>query len=229
MVTVDNAVIAKLDKNGKHFEILVDPELAYELKTGKQVSMSKLLAVNEVFKDAKKGMKTGTKDLQVFETNNIEEIARIIITEGDVQLTTSLRNKKIEERKRQIAEIISRNSINPQTNTVHPIERILNAIEEAKISIDPFKPPERQVEAVIKAIKPIIPIVFKTFSIKAKIPAQYVGSLYHFLSEYEKTKEEWLSDGSLFIEIKIPAGIKEQLYSLIMGKTKGKAVIKEGD
>ena len=44
MVTVDEAIIAKFDKDGKHFEILVDSELAYGMKEGKIVSLSKMLA-----------------------------------------------------------------------------------------------------------------------------------------------------------------------------------------
>ena len=45
MVTVEEAIIAKIDKAGKHFEVLVDPNIAYELREGKIVSISKMLAV----------------------------------------------------------------------------------------------------------------------------------------------------------------------------------------
>ena len=227
MVTLDNAVIAKLDKDGKHFEVLVDPELAYELKSGKIVSISKLLAINEIFKDAKKGLKISEHDLKVFKTDDIEEITKEIIENGDVQLTTNLKRKKIEEKKRQIAEIISRNGINPKTKTVHPIERILNAMEESHTSIDPFKPAETQVESTLKNIKAIIPISFEKIIIDAKIPAQHVSALYKILSKFKKINENWLSDGSWLVEIEIPAGMKEKLYSLISGKTHGEAIIKE--
>ncbi len=55
MVTLDKAVIARLKKAGMEFEILVDPYLARDLKEGKEVDFEELLAVEEVFKDAKKG------------------------------------------------------------------------------------------------------------------------------------------------------------------------------
>ena len=38
MVTVDQAIIAKIDKDGKHFEVLVDADIAYDLKEGMIVS-----------------------------------------------------------------------------------------------------------------------------------------------------------------------------------------------
>ena len=54
MVTLDDAIIAKIVRNGKHFEILVDADIAYDLKEGRTVSISRMLAVNEVFTEAKK-------------------------------------------------------------------------------------------------------------------------------------------------------------------------------
>jgi len=121
MVTVEDAVIAKIEKGGTHFEVLVDPAIAYDLKEGMAVSLGRMLAVNAVFTDSKKGLRASDKHLQeMFKTDDIEKIARDIVVNGDVQITTEFRRKKIEERKRQIAEFISRNAHNPQTGTPHP-------------------------------------------------------------------------------------------------------------
>ena len=98
MVTVEKAIIARIDKYGKHFEILVDSELAYDLKENKSVSINKMLAINQVFTDAKKGMKAGAGDLQkAFNTDDVEKIASIIVKEGDLQLTTDFRRRKVDE------------------------------------------------------------------------------------------------------------------------------------
>ena len=227
MVSVDKAVIARLEKGGKHFEILVDPELAYKFREGKSVSMAEMLAVNEVFKDAKKGMPVSRQDLiEVFGTDNIDEIAKVILKEGNIQLTTEFRRKKLEEKKKQIADFIARNSIDPQTKNPHPIDRILNAMEQAKVHIDIFKSVEEQVDDVIKAIRGIIPISFEKIRIEVKIPPQHAGKCYGIIKSFG-VEPKWQSDGSLQAILEIPAGLRESLYTKINNITHGDCVIEE--
>ena len=57
MVTLEDAVIARLEYYGEHFEILVDPDLASDFKRGEDIKIEDVLAVEEVFKDARKGDK----------------------------------------------------------------------------------------------------------------------------------------------------------------------------
>lgn len=230
MVTVDQAIIAKMDKDGKHFEILVDPELAYALKEGKSVSIQKMLAVNDVYTDSRKGLKAGAADVQrAFGSAGVEQIAETIVKKGEVQLTTEFRRKKTEERRRQIADFISKYAINPQTKTPHPIERILNAMEQAKVSIDPLKSAETQVEDAIKALKPVIPISIEQAELTIEIPAQYSGQAYGAVKSLGEMKEQqWRNDGSLMVRISIPAGMKETVFRKINSITAGNANITEG-
>ena len=227
MVSVDKAVIARVEKNGKHFEILVDPELAYKMKEGKSVSLGDLLAVNDVFKDAKKGMPASRQDLvDAFGTDNIDDIAKTIIKEGDIQLTTKIRREKLEEKKKQIADFISRNSIDPQTKKPHPMERILNAMEQARVHVDIFKSVEEQIDDVVKAIRDILPISFEKIRIEVKIPPQYSGKAYGLIKSFG-VEPKWQNDGSLHAIVEIPAGLKESFYTKINNITHGDCVIEE--
>ena len=73
MVNVDEAIIAKYEYCGEHFEILVDPDLAAEFRNpdGQDVAIEDLLAVEEIFKDSKKGDKASEEAmLKIFETIN---------------------------------------------------------------------------------------------------------------------------------------------------------------
>ena len=229
MVTVDEAVIAKLGRDGKHFEILVDSDIAYDLKEGKTVSISRMLAVNEVFTDAKKANRAPPGEVQkAFGTGDIEKIAVEIVRHGEIQLTTEFRRRKIEEKKKQIAAFISKNAINPQTKLPHPPERIMAAMEQAHLSIDPFKPADNQVEEVIKAIKSIMPISVEEASLVVEIPAKYSARAYGVLKEFGMQQEKWLSDGSLVAKITMPAGAKESVYRRLGAATEGTARIEEG-
>ena len=228
MVTVEDAIIARYTSSGRHFEILVDPALAYDLREGKSVSVNKMLAANLVFTDAKKGTKAGVADMEiVFETTDVEKIAATIIKKGDLQLTTDFRRKKSAERKKQIATFISKHAINPQTRTPHPPDRILNAMDSAKINVDPFKRAEQQVEDVIDALKPILPISVEQVTLNIEIPAQYAGRAYGILKEYNIQKEQWLSNGALLAKITIPAGLKETIFRRVSSLTSGTAKVIE--
>lgn len=54
MVALEDAVIARLEYYGERFEVLVDPDLASDFKRGESINIDEILAVEEVFKDAKK-------------------------------------------------------------------------------------------------------------------------------------------------------------------------------
>ncbi len=226
---MDKAVVAKYERGGKRFEILVDPELAWQLRQGKQVRIDDMLASFDVYRDVRTGERASEAELkQTFGTTNIYEIAEIIVKHGEVPLTTEQRRRMLEEKKMQIATIISKRAINPQTNTPHPVQRILNAMEEARVHIDPFKPAEEQIEAVVSAIRRILPIRIETKRVELIIPAQYAGKLYGKVRSFKVVREDWRNDGSLRVVIEIPAGMLDDVLhefaSLTHGNVQSKLV-----
>jgi ribosome maturation protein SDO1 len=137
MVTLDDAVIARLKKGGKQFEVYVDSDAAFSMKRGEEIDMEKVLAVEDVFENASNGDRPAEKDIDnTFKTQDVFEIARQIILHGEIHLTTEQRKKILEDKKRQIISIIAANAINPQTKTPHPPARIEHAMDEAGVHID---------------------------------------------------------------------------------------------
>lgn len=193
------------------------------MKKGAKVSMDDLLAYPAVYKDSRKGEAVSEQDLQkVFGTKDIMKIAERIIKEGELQLTTEQRRKMIEQKKIQIANIISRKGINPQTNTPHPPQRIINAMEQVGVNIDPFLDAELQVDKVLKSIKTILPIKFQKVVLQIKIPPQFSGSAYSVLKSVGSIiNEEWLGDGSLLANIEILAGVQDELFQKLSSLTHG--------
>ena len=51
--------------------------------------------------------------------------------------------------------------MNPQTGGAHPPQRIENAIVEARYNFDPIRSVEKQVEDIVRKIRPLIPISFE--------------------------------------------------------------------
>ncbi len=228
MVSLDKAVIARLKKAGETFEILVDPYLARDLKEGKEVDFEKLLAAEEVFKDSKKGDRASSEELRkIFGTEDIKEIVKRIIEEGEVQITAEQRREMLMQKRKQIVDFISKNAVDPRTGAPHPPSRIDRALDEAKVHIDIFKSVEAQIKDILKSLKPVIPLRFEELEIAIKVPPEYagkaVGALYSFGNI---TREEWQKDGSWICVMKIPAGMQTELMDLLAKITKGEALTK---
>ncbi len=214
MVKVEDAVIARLEKDGLHFEVLVDPHLAMDLKKGKSVSMGNLVALEEVYKDARKGeTQSDANLLKVFKTKEFEAVCRHIILHGEVQLTTEQRRKMLAEKKQELVGFIAANALNPQTKTPHPPQRIETALEEAKFSVDLFKSVEEQVPTAVNAIRHLIPISLEQLKIAVKIPAAVAARANPLLHKYGVQKEEWQNDGSLIAVLELPSGLKQELFN----------------
>jgi ribosome maturation protein SDO1 len=228
MVALDKAVVARLKTHGEHFEILVDPEGAYELKKGAGIKIEDILAVEDVFENASRGDRVPEEDLiKAFGTTNIFDIARKIVLEGEINLTSDQRHRMLEEKRRQVVTFISRNAINPQTMTPHPPQRIERAMEEAGVHIDLVKSVEENVNIAMKAIRPIIPIRFEEVKVAVKVPANYAARAFGELQGFGKiVKDEWQSDGSWIGVIQMPAGMQPEFYDLVNKLSKGEAVTK---
>ncbi len=213
---LNDALIAKYKKDGKRFEIFVDKDKAYLYHIGECTRIDDVLVVEEVYKDAKKGNKWDDKTLvDAFGTADAHNIADYILKHGEVPLTTDQRRKKIQDKQKQIIELIRQETIDPRTDAPHTLIRIQNAVEQAKIQIDAFKPAEQQVEQVMKAIRLIIPLKVERVTIAVKVPAAYAARAYGVIKEYNPTKHEWTAQGALIALVELPAGMQEQFYSKI--------------
>ena len=140
-------IIGRIEKSGRTFEMLMDPEKAWEakkiirdeinnrLKAGNKKSR---LSIDElmknpridlelifesfiVFEDLKRGKKATDGDMEVvFETTDGRVISGHMLLAGDVQWTKAQREEEQTKKLKQIITIISKNEINPQNKKHHP-------------------------------------------------------------------------------------------------------------
>ena len=225
MVKVDDAVIARWETHGSRFEVLVDPIAVQMIKDGKEVDLSDKLALDQVFKDAKKGDKISEEHLErTFHTRDLATIARQIIQKGEVQVTTEQRHQLQEAKRKQIVQTIARNAMNPQTGAPHPPARIEAALTEVKYHVDPFRSVDAQVQEVLAKLRPILPIRFEVVRVRIKVPAQFYHHVIGDVKGLGKLSDEvWMGDGSWSGVLEIPAGVQTELYEKLNARTKGTA------
>lgn len=230
MISLDNAVVARLESHGERFEILVDPDLAQKIREGEEIDVENAVAAQYVYENAAHAERASDETLtKVFKTIDFETIARTIIEKGEIHLTSEQRKQRSEERKRQVITYIARNAINPQTNLPHPPQRIELALEEIRINFDPFKSVDSLVKETVKALRPILPIKFAERKFAVKIPPDYAARGYGEIAGAAMVtmeREEWQADGSWICIVKIPAGMQEEFFSLINRVSKGDAEVR---
>jgi len=217
--------IVRLSTGGEHFEILVHPDPALDFKFGRNVEVSQIVAVDEIYSDANKGLRVPADKLaKIFKTTNFLQIAEVILRKGDLNLTTDQRRRLVEEKRKQIVIAISRNYVDPRSGLPHPPIRIEQAMAEVRITIDPFKDVGEQTKNVIDQLRGILPLKSERIKMLIKIPAQYASQSFGALKGVgEIVKEEWGGDGGLTVVMEIPAGVHSTLLDRLGSLSKGTA------
>lgn len=215
--------VARVSREGEHFEVLVRPELALLFRLGKITSVSKVLVAETIFLDAGKGLKASEEKLQkAFGTLDPLKIASVILSKGTLQLTTEQRRQLTEDKRKRIISFISRQCVDPRTNLPHPPIRVEQAMEQIHYSIDPFREAEEQAKDVIKLLRPVLPLKMEQVSVAIRIPPEHAGKVYGTVKGFGTIKrEEWRADGSWSAIIEMPAGLYGPFLEKLGEKTRG--------
>jgi len=227
MISLDEAVTARLESHGERFEVLVDPDAALAIKRDEfEGDLEDVIAAEDVFEDASRGDRPPENALEeAFETTEPLEIIPEVIRRGEIQITAEQRREMQERKRKDLINRITRNAVNPQMDDApHPPERIESALEETDFRIDPMEPVESQIDEALDALRPVIPIRFDTVTVAAQLPAEYAGSGQAKLREFgDLQSEEWQPDGSWIGVIEFPAGMQNDFYDLVNEVSSGEA------
>ena len=228
MVSLEDAVTARYETGGNRFEILIDPKEAQHYGEGDEIDWEEAIAADGIWNDSAKGDRAPEHLVNdTFGTNDLIEIYKKILNEGTIQLTSQQRKEMVDQKKKQIVAHVVANAMNPQTGGPHPPQRIENAIDEARFSVDPMESIEKQVERLIKSIKILIPISFEKVKVAVKIRAIHVGKCYGQISSLGNIEsEEYQKDGSWIGIMEMSAASFVKLEDVLGSLTKGTAETK---
>ena len=231
MISLDEAVTARLESHGARFEVLVDPDAALAIKRDEfEGDLEDVIAAEDVFENASRGDRPAENDLEkVFDTTDPLEIIPVVIKKGEIQITSEQRKQMAEQKHKQLVNQITRNAVNPQMDDApHPPERIESALQEAGFTIDPMEPAETQIDDALDALRPVIPIRFDEVTMAVRVPADYAGSAQAQIRQFgDLTKEEWQNDGAWVGVLEFPAGLQNEFYDLANEITSGEAEIQK--
>lgn len=220
--------VARIKREKHVFEVIIDSEKALEYRIGKNIPLEDVLKSDGIFSDARKGLHVSEKDmLEVFGTDDENQVIKKILKDGEIQLTAEYKQKLKEEKLKYIVNVIHSNGVDPRTHAPHPVARIEAAIEQAKIHIDENKSAQDQVADVLKKLKVILPIKFETKEIQVIIGPKYAPKCYSTVKGFGTTlKDEYLADGSWLVVMEISSSMEADFYEKLNAITHGSAECK---
>jgi len=224
---VDKVTVIRFSVEGEKFELLVKPDPALEYKLGKRKDVSTVLVSEEIYSDSNKGTRASTEKLmKAFKTTDPAAIATIILQKGDLNLTTDQRRKMVSEKRKQIVEFIAKTYVDPRSHIPHPPLRIEQAMDDAKVSVDPFRNTDDQIKDIVEQLRSIIPLKSENMLLEILVPAQFAAQSYSVLkSAGTLKKEEWQANGSLKVILDIPAAARANVIDRLGSVTKGSASV----
>jgi len=217
----------KLTIAGEHYEILVNPDSALSYKQGRKVEPSAVLVADEVYSDARKGLRASSEKLKLhFGTDDHAKAALEVLNRGELNLTQDQRKKLTDEKRKAIIAAISKNFVDPRTLLPHPPLRIDQAMQEARVNVDPFQDANEQMKTVVESLRTILPLKSEKIKLQVRVAAQYSGQAIGVLKTFgDIVKEDWLADGTLSAIVEIPAGGQPGLLDRLGSTTKGAAQV----
>ncbi len=223
----DKVTVVRYSFSGDKFELLVKPDPAFDYKLGKISDISKILVSDEIYTDSNKGNRATNEKLnQVFKTQDSMKIAEIIMKKGELNLTTEQRKKMTSEKRKQLVTFIAKTYVDPRSHLPHPPLRIEQAMDDGRVTVDPFKNADEQVKDVVEKLRPIIPLKSENLILEISVPAQFVAQSYTVLkSTGTLKKEDWQPNGSLKAILEIPAAARPNVIDRLGSITKGTATV----
>jgi len=224
---MDKPTVVRFAVEGEKFELLVKPDPALEFKLGKKKDISTILVSEEIYSDSNKGTRASTEKLmKAFKTTDPTAIATIILQKGDLNLTTDQRRKMISEKRKQIVEFIAKSYVDPRSHLPHPPLRIEQAMDDARVSVDPFRNVDEQTKEIVEQLRSIIPLKSENMLLEILVPAQFAAQSYSVLKSVGSLKkEEWQANGSLKVILDIPAAARANVIDRLGSITKGSASV----
>lgn len=204
-VQLTNVAVVRMNKGGKRFEIACYRNKVVDYRQGLETDLSEVLQTDRVFANVSKGEFAKAKDMQkVFGTKDEDEISKLILSKGQLQVSDKERSQQLEKTSAQIAEWISKNCVQPDTDRPYTISQIRHAMQQANVSIHPTKPLKRQYLDCVKLLQKKLPIQRAKMELLLLVPP-----------EYQQDMEDALDDNNVSFPQQEPPATEETSQSFL--------------
>lgn len=137
-VRLTNVAVVRMSYHGKRFEVACYRNKILNYRQKIETDLSEVLQTDRVFTNVSKGLIAPSKDLlKAFNSTDQEEICRIILDKGQIQVSDMERNATLENTAKEIANYIATKCVHSISNRPYTVHQIRDAMKKAEISVQP--------------------------------------------------------------------------------------------
>lgn len=198
-----NISIVRLKLGKTRYEIACYKNKIQDWRDKKETDIGEVLQTNTIFKNVIKGDIASKSELkEVFPKMTQEDIVKLILEKGVVQVSEKERMNTNTNIKKYIANIIVEKTYNVETGLPFPQDIISKVLEEIEFKIFDNQDPKKQALKAIKEIidKKIIPIDRKMMKLQITLKNQDKFKNEEEFTEYSNEFIKYLKDNQSTIE-----------------------------
>jgi ribosome maturation protein SDO1 len=149
-----NIVVVRLQKNGMRYEVACYPNKIEEWRRKIETDLDEVLQRLVVYTNVSKGQLANKDDLlESFGTKDQLKVCKIILDQGQLQVSEKERKQDIEKIFKDVASLIVEKCINSETKQAFPVGVIENAMRESHVSVNPHQSAKQQALKIIPILQ----------------------------------------------------------------------------
>ena len=153
-VRLTNVAVVRMQTHGKRFEVAAYRNKVVNFRQGVETDLDETLQTDRVFTNVSKGQFAKTADLKkCFGTADEEEICRIILMKGQVQVSDMERSAQLESTTKEVASMVAAKCVDPHSNRPYTVSQIRDAMQRAEFCVHPTRSVKQQFLDCVKLIR----------------------------------------------------------------------------
>jgi len=167
-----NVAIVRLKRGGAKVEIACYPNKVEAWRRGLEKDLDEVLQADGVFTNVEQGVRASKKVLQkAFKTSDADEVIRIVLKEGEIQISGLERDQAGEAKFKEIATIIAEKCVDSTTNRAIPVSQIERAMKAIHYNVVPKQNAKQQALRLIAALQSELPIERAKMGVRVSVAA----------------------------------------------------------
>lgn len=185
----------------------------------REKDLDEVLQSTEVYSNVSRGIFAAREDLQTaFGTTDTEAVAKLILAQGELQVSERERRVESESTFRAVASVLADKCVDPRTQRPFTPAVLERALRDVHFSVDPHRPAKAQAVEVLPLLAARFPIQRARMRLRAELPAAALEDLRALGGDRLEVQESELRpDGRLALVLLADPGLFRPLHTFVQG------------
>ena len=153
-VRLTNVAVVRLSRGGHRFEVACYRNKIVNYRQGTETDLSEVLQTDRVFTNVSRGEFANKKILQkVFDTSDEAHVCKLVLDEGDVQVSDMERSARLESTAREVASMVSERCVHPDSRRPYTVTQVRDAMRIAGFMVHPTHGAKQQFLDCVKLLR----------------------------------------------------------------------------